>query len=562
MLAVLLSLLVKSSVIAALGLGLASLPMLRNPCDRVDILRACVVLLIALPILSALIPALTLRLLPAAPAPEAADALLWGAVIEGVAIRTAGATVSVPPLTAFVAMVWMAGVALLAVPFVGGVLTLHRWTREAQPVTSALWTVPLSRIAAARRPELKMSARIGSPVSWGLPPGAILLDPASLARPETARAVMAHELAHLRRRDWLFLILSRGALALFWFSPLVWWLHASLVSRSEDAADAAVLMEVEPAAYARTLVSLAGEAGHPAATGLSGPARSLARRITRIMKTHRPAASRPALIAVVLAGLAAVATPLAALELAPRLADPAAEFARPPAPPAPPALPAFPGLPAMPALQAPPAPPAPRSPPAPPAPPARQVTFADGRVVAWADVDPETRRDIEQARAQAEEARAHAATARAQAAVDRQRALADARAARAEASAYREQALVHAREARATAEVDRAEALAQARVARRHAGQARAEARRQMALARTQMAGGADQMDAGARQMREEAARLRDPAYRARQIEENRERGNEVTDAELQALSRSLPQRAVELEQRARELRERSRNAL
>ena len=174
MLAVLLSLLVKSSIVAGLGLGLASLPMLRNPADRVDILRASVVLLIALPILSTLIPTLTLRLLPAAPAPEAADAVLWGAAIEGVAIRAAEATVSVPPLTAFVAMVWMAGVALVAIPFVGGVLTLHRWTREAAPVTSAIWTGPMSRVAEARRPELKVSARVGSPVSWGLPPGAIL----------------------------------------------------------------------------------------------------------------------------------------------------------------------------------------------------------------------------------------------------------------------------------------------------------------------------------------------------------------------------------------------------
>ena len=59
---------------------------------------------------------------------------------------------------------------------------------------------------------------------------------------------------------------------------------------------------------------------------------------------------------------------------------------------------------------------------------------------------------------------------------------------------------------------------------------------------------GAVQMRAGARQMREEAARLGDPAYRARQIEDNRARGNIVTDQELQDVARRLPRQADNLE--------------
>jgi hypothetical protein len=72
------------------------------------------------------------------------------------------------------------------------------------------------------------------------------------------------------------------------------------------------------------------------------------------------------------------------------------------------------------------------------------------------------------------------------------------------------------------------------------------------------MAQGADQMVAGARQMREESARLRDPAYRATQIQRAQERGETVTDAELQALSPRLASRADRLEQRAVALRERA----
>ncbi len=99
--------------------------------------------------------------------------------------------------------------------------------------------------------------------------------------------------------------------------------------------------------------------------------------------------------------------------------------------------------------------------------------------------------------------------------------------------------------------VEAAEARAQAGVARQHAA-------REMANARVHMAQGADQMVAGAQQMREESARLRDPAYRATQIERARERGDAVTDAELQALSPRLANQANQLERRAVELRERA----
>ena len=96
--------------------------------------------------------------------------------------------------------------------------------------------------------------------------------------------------------------------------------------------------------------------------------------------------------------------------------------------------------------------------------------------------------------------------------------------------------------------------MAAAAEARAQAGVARAHAAREMANTRVNMAQGADQMVAGAQHMREESARLRDPAYRATQIERARERGDTVTDAELQALSPRLANQAERLEQRAVEL--------
>lgn len=568
MIALFLSLMVKSGVIAGAGLVLASQPGFRNPTDRVDILRGAVCLLIALPLIAALGPDLPVRLLPALAATEVAPETLWAGDIGPVAGVAVSTSTTAPSALVIAAWVWALGVLVVAGRFGLGVLALRRWTRDARPVTAAAWTAPLMEVPARKRPRLLTSTAVGGPISWGLPPGVVLLDAACLSRPETARAVMAHELAHVRRRDWLFLGLSRLAVALFWFNPLVWMLHAALAARTEDAADAAALAEVDPPTYAQTLVSLAAGYGHPAAVGLTGPARSLARRIACIMKSERPASSRPLMMAAAVAGLVAVATPLAAIELAPRA--PAALQApdAPPAPPAPPEAPAVEGF------VAPPAPPAPPEPPqAPEAPRGAYWTTGDGRVVHYSDLTPSQQREVDraleeaaaamreavQARSQAEVAQAHAARAREQA-----------ESIRANAAALAADAQNQAREARATAaEVRRVaadvhargvEARTQAAYARARGAEARDAATRAMADARVRMAEGADNMDRGARSMREEAVRLRDPAYRARQIEENRERGHDVTDAELRDLADKLPGQADRLEAQAREMRDRARS--
>lgn len=562
MIALFLGLLIKSGVIAGAGLALAGLPGFRNPTDRVDILRGAVCLLIALPLIAALGPDLPLPLLPSPAAAAVGPETLWAGDIgpvTGVAVSTSAGA---PSALVVAAWIWALGVLVVAGRFGLGVLALRRWTRDARPVTAVAWMAPLTAFPARKRPKLLASTAIGAPMSWGLPPGVVLLDAACLNRPETARAVMAHELAHVRRRDWLFLALSRMAVALFWFNPLVWALHASLAARTEDAADAAALTEVDPPTYAQTLVSLAAGYGHPAAVGLTGPARSLARRIACIMKSERPASSRPLLIAIAVGGLAAVATPLAAIELAPRA--PAA-IQTPDAPPPPPAPPA---LPTSEAFSAPPAPPEPPAAPEAPEPPQTFTWSENGnvRVVSYADLTPEERRQVDEARQMASAAREAAAQARIQAEAAREQAAqvrVQAEAARADAA----QARVQVEAVRVNAVAMAAEAREQARAAQRmaadarvQAAAARAQAVEARANARVNMAHGADQMERGARQMREEAVRLRDPAYRARQIEKNRDRGEEVTDAELRDLAARLPGQADELEASARRLRAQANN--
>jgi beta-lactamase regulating signal transducer with metallopeptidase domain len=550
----LLSLLIKSSLVAGAGLACARF-LAQRPVDRVDILRATVGLLLAIPVIMNVLPALDLALLP----PIAPYFPVEGSVAASGAAAVAAAP-SWPPSAQLVGGLWLLGVAAVIGQLLLGLMTLDRWTRQGRPVEHEAWLEPLEDLSPEEdRPRLIASERVSSPLSWGVAPGFIVVDPASLDERHAARAILAHELAHLRRQDWIFLVLSRLALAVFWFNPLVWRLHAVLAERSEETADAIALETVDRTLYARTLVRLAS---HPTArlmsprpaTAMAASARTLKTRIAHIM-TDTASRRRPVTVALSVVALAAVATPLAALGLTHQ------EWVAPPPPPAPPVPPApmaAPPAPPAPPVSAPAAPP----PPAPPAPPTEPPAYKSGYAYSYYRVPTGAERvAADQARAEADQARVEAEQARIEADIERRQA--DQNRARAdEARRLSDMARAQADVARQAAEGARMGAE-QARLAGEQARiigeRAREQAMRQVANARIHMANGAVQMRRGAQQMREEAVRLRDPAYRAKQIAENRERGGTITDAELRDLAETLPDKAKDMERRADELEARSR---
>jgi beta-lactamase regulating signal transducer with metallopeptidase domain len=286
------------------------------------------------------------------------------------------------PILPAVFSAWVLGVVLLSVYHLGGWFQARRLTRRDARPAAAAWTVRLGelrqRLGILRTVKLLESARVAVPsvVGWLRP---VILVPASVfsgLSPQQLEAVLAHELAHVRRHDYLINLLQTAVETLLFYHPAVWWASRQVrIERESCCDDLALAVCGDRVGYARALAALEGlraPAPRLAMAALGGGG-SLLARIRRIVGAPPPPAGRSdawltgaVAVLTLFASLAVQRTSVSAEPAVPVTAPvqmAAAQPARPPAPPAP----APPALPA--ARPAPPAPPAP-PPPAPPAPPA------------------------------------------------------------------------------------------------------------------------------------------------------------------------------------------------
>ncbi len=148
---------------------------------------------------------------------------------------------------------------LLARFFVGLAFT-HRLLRHAQtiddPRLACLLAFPVHASDLASTARVAECEFISVPVTMGALRSTILL-PAAWREWDDAKldAVLAHELSHVARRDPLTQQIALLHRAIFWFSPLAWWLNRHLADLAEQASDEAALSAgADRAHYARILL--------------------------------------------------------------------------------------------------------------------------------------------------------------------------------------------------------------------------------------------------------------------------------------------------------------------
>jgi beta-lactamase regulating signal transducer with metallopeptidase domain len=182
------------------------------------------------------------------------------------------------------------------------------------------------RLGVSRVPPLLLVPARVSPMLWTAPSGPRLLLPLGLLPElddEELDALLAHELAHVRRRDHWVRFLEIGATTLFWWYPVTWWARRALRRAEERCCDEWVLLARPESARAyaggilKCLAFLSGSPSPlPAAASGAAPVEELEDRLKEILMTPPlPRLSRPV-------RLAFGATAILGLALFPTVAPP------------------------------------------------------------------------------------------------------------------------------------------------------------------------------------------------------------------------------------------------
>jgi beta-lactamase regulating signal transducer with metallopeptidase domain len=165
-------------------------------------------------------------------------------------------------LLSTIAIVWAVVASVLAGWLIVGTISVRRIVADARELTSPDWTIPLCEVAdrldLESPPRLMLSNRTEMAFACrALTPTIVLPAAAESWRDDRRRAVLFHELAHIKRHDLLGHTLSRVACALYWFHPLVWTAAKNLRAESERACDDLVLScGARPSEYAEHLLEM------------------------------------------------------------------------------------------------------------------------------------------------------------------------------------------------------------------------------------------------------------------------------------------------------------------
>jgi|GEM_PF-2455229 len=158
---------------------------------------------------------------------------------------------------------WVMGVFILSARLLLGLVGLCRWRRGLQGLPEPLdqRVVTLCRRLGLGRIRVRMSSRIAESMATGYLRPLVLLPAAMVAQmsPDMLEAIVAHELAHIRRLDLWVNLAQRVMETLFYYHPAVWWLSSRLREERELCCDAwATAATGRPQIYASALEAAQG----------------------------------------------------------------------------------------------------------------------------------------------------------------------------------------------------------------------------------------------------------------------------------------------------------------
>jgi GWxTD domain-containing protein len=226
---------------------------------------------------------------------------------------------------AWAAFLWLAGVAVFYIRVAGGWISMRGWRSTSVCAPGVVWITRCAELSArlgvTRRVVLLQSGLAEVPVVMGyLRP--VILMPIGLLTGMPQRQIeyiLMHELAHIRRHDYVVNLLQTLAEGFLFYHPAVWWISGVIREERENCCDDVVASYGNTHEYAATLAALEEyrqTAGEPALAATGG---NLMKRVRRLLK--QPEGPRAALTPVFSAAVVVISVGIA-LGYQARPADP------------------------------------------------------------------------------------------------------------------------------------------------------------------------------------------------------------------------------------------------
>lgn len=192
-------------------------------------------------------------------------------------------------------VVWLCGVAVFSVRLIGGWRLTARLRKVAVRPAPPEWRQALEglirRMRVSAPVRLLVSSRVAVPIVVGWLRPVILMPAAALTGLPLGqvRALLAHELAHIFRHDYVVNILQNVAEALLFYHPAVWWVSGQIRAERELCCDdLAVAVSGDALTYAYALADLDSGRRSRLKAALAADGGSLLQRIRRLAGESQP----------------------------------------------------------------------------------------------------------------------------------------------------------------------------------------------------------------------------------------------------------------------------------
>ena len=246
-----------------------------------------------------------------------------GPGVEAAGTRNAGLAAAVPWLAPF----WAAGVCIACLWQLGGWIAARRLRRRGVCCAPEHWQKQLRRLSArlrlARPVQLLESCLADTPIVLGHFRPIVLMPIGLLTRlpADQIEAILLHELAHIRRHDYLVNLVQRSVEALLFYHPAVWWISGVIRAERENCCDDVVVaMSGDAHQYAVALAALEQSRRPHNEPAIAATGGSLVKRIHRLLYPKQPNGPWTPLFAAAIL-LTGVTVTLTAWQAAPAPAD-------------------------------------------------------------------------------------------------------------------------------------------------------------------------------------------------------------------------------------------------